>query len=113
MTQVNCEFIGREISHILNEPRFEIVSHHDGVLIINVHCMLASGVHYEAGSAEIIDGQIHLTTQTRSDPEIAFEQLPWRLTFTLQYDEAIDHNVVYFDGEPIKKLLQSPAKTMG
>lgn len=77
-------------------PRYELLSHDKNALTIDIYSSVASGVHYTEGAAEIVQGFLLLTCDTRSDPDIAFELVPWKLTFAITYDGEINLDSIYF-----------------
>jgi len=109
---LNCEFkvktemLGDELVGKGDEyrsPKYEIVSHERNFLVVKIFSSLASGVGYRDGSADIIDGFIHLFCTTEASDTIEFELLAWELTYTIEHDNDLCLDTIYFLDEKISK----------
>ncbi len=86
-------------------PKYEIVSHERNILIVKIFSSLASGVRYRDCSADIIDGIIHLFGTTETSDTIEFELLAWELTYTIEYENNLRLDGIYFKDEKISEKI--------
>jgi hypothetical protein len=91
--------------------QYEIVSNAENAVTLKVFCSLASGVYYTKGSVEIVDNCLHLSCDTRADDEIAFELVPWEITFVITYEGELGLDIIFFnDNESQKPSILRPLR---
>ncbi len=66
---------------------------------------LASGVQYVDGSAEEREGGLYLYCNTRAGDTLAFELLPWEITYTLTFSDESMPEVCFFMEEELNQML--------
>ena len=97
------ELVGK--GDVYRSPTYEIVSHARNILVVKIFSSLASGVRYKDGSADIIDGFIHFLCTTEASDTIEFELLAWELTYTIEYDNDLSLDTIYFLDEKISNKI--------
>ena len=114
MTILKCEFkartetLGSELAgkgDAYRSPKYEMVLYERDILIVKIFSSLASGIRYIDGSADIIDGFIHLFSTTQASDTIEFELLAWELTYTIEYDNDLSLDTIYFQNEKISNNI--------
>ena len=88
---------------VYRSPKYEIVSNDRNILVVKIYSSLASGIRYRDGSADIIDGFIHLFCTTETSNTIEFELLAWELTYTIEHDIDLCLETIYFLDEEISE----------
>ena len=110
--KVRTETLGNELvgkGEDYRSAKYEIVSHERNILIVKIFSSLAGGVSYRGGSADIIDGFIHLFCTMETEGTIEFELLAWELTYTIEYDNDLSLDIIYFLDE---KILNTYTKSV-